>query len=336
MADRSTEPVVRLEGVGVSYGDHVACDDVSLRVEPGEIHAVVGASGSGKTTLLRAIAGFERVAEGRVSVAGEIVDDGSRYVPPERRGVGFVFQDYALFPHLSVGANVGYGMAARDPQRVNELLEWVGLPGAAGRRPSQLSGGEQQRVALARALAQQPTLLLLDEPFAHLDANRRDALRAETLALVRHANVAAILVTHDAADALAAADAVHVMNAARLLQSGPPSVVYRAPESLTVARALGPINVIDVRAHGPEFVTTDLGEVTVHGAPNRVGVRPEDLALCTSADGVPATVTERAFLGRELLLTLTSGDTTAHALCRPWDAPEGDTVHVRIRRGVGL
>lgn len=331
---------LNLENIRVSYGDTLAVEDVSLRVEPGEVHALLGASGAGKTTILRAIAGFERVDSGRICMGTGCVDDGQRWTPPEQRNVGVVFQDYALFPHLSVARNVAFGMKQPSDEAVRELLERVGLPEAASKRPAMLSGGEQQRVALARALGQAPRLLLLDEPFAHLDPSRRDTLRDETLALVRRAEVATLLVTHDATDALASADVVHVVHEGRLEQSGDPRALYDAPANPVVARAVGPLQLLDADVEEGDVARTALGpvrlrEAAARGSRGSVLLRPEWLALVgpDEARGVDARVTRRAFHGAdaELELELTSGR-TVKVRVRAWEAPEGDAVRVAVAR----
>lgn len=325
---------LHLRDVRVAYGDVVAVDAASLVVERGEVHAILGASGAGKTSLLRAVAGFERVSAGVVSVGGRVVDDGASWHPPERRNVGVVFQDYALFPHMSVRANIAYGMRPRSDAAIDELLATVGLEGKGARRPAELSGGEQQRVALARALAQKPDLLLLDEPFAHLDPARREALRDETVAIVRRSGVAAIVVTHDADDALACADLVHVMHRTRVLQSGAPRSIYEAPVDATVARAVGPAQLVPCTGDG-ERVETPLGTVAVgSGAGAFVVLRPEYLELHGpgSDRGAPGRVVGRSFRGGDLELRVDVAGFVVAVRVRPWEAPEQDEVRVAVGR----
>lgn len=291
-----------LDNVSIQYGKVTAVDGASLSVSPGEIHALLGASGAGKTSLLRAVAGFERVSSGRVHVAGNIVDGGA-WVPPEKRNVGVVFQDYALFPHLSVARNIAFGTPERDhkAKRITELLELVGLPGMGERLPRALSGGEQQRVALARALAQEPAILLLDEPFAHLDPSRRDTLRDETMRIVREAGLAAILVTHDAQDAMVAADVVHVMHDGAIRQSGAPRKIYEEPTTREVATALGPANFIG----RSELAASLLGPGNADGAGGNVMIRPEWLEVGES--GVSCEVTALRFEGATQGISLQVG-----------------------------
>lgn len=327
-----------LENLRVRYDDFVAVDGVSLRVDAGEVHALLGASGAGKTSILRAVAGFERIESGTIDIAGARVDDGERWTPPEDRNVGVVFQDYALFPHLSVGRNIAFGMRHHTRAAVAELLERVGLPDARDKRPSMLSGGEQQRVALARALGQEPGLLLLDEPFAHLDPWRRESLRDETLRVVRRAGVATLLVTHDAADALSCADIVHVVDGGRVRQSGPPRDLYIEPVDVVVARAVGPVQLLPCVVDDKGLAQTLLGPVALRspakpGARGDVLVRPESLRVLPSAarDGRRARVTRRAFRGADIELHVrVEGDVPLRVLLRAWDAPDDDNVRVEV------
>lgn len=286
-------------------------DDVSFRVAPGEFFALLGPSGCGKTTALRMIAGFERPDAGRIACGGQAVCEPGRSVAAERRGIGFVFQDYALFPHLSVTDNVRFGLRGRPRReqhaRAAQLLEQVGLSGLAERRPDQLSGGQQQRVALARALAPSPRLLLLDEPFSGLDALLRQTTRLEVRRLLEDEGVGAILVTHDQEEALSLADRVAVMNAGRVEQIDRPEVLYHAPRTRFVAEFLGPTNLVEGRASG-DRAQTPLGPVRLDrpaGGEVHLALRPEHLSLLppdepSDPNQPTGCVTSRTFRGRDV------------------------------------
>ena len=301
-------PVLVLEEVSRSFGRTRAVDGVSLEMARGECLVVVGPSGCGKSTLLRAVAGLTGVDGGSIRLAGREVSRPGSFVPAERRGVGIVFQDLALFPHLSVADNVGFGLRERpakgEPGRVGEMLDLVGLSDKAGRYPHELSGGEQQRVAIARALALDPEVVLLDEPFSHLDKGLAATVRTEAIEVLRRAGASVVLVTHDQDEALAVADRVAVMDAGRLLQVDRPEVVYHRPVDERVARFLGEGEVVagerrggesPEAGHGPEagqgadagaVARTVLGSVPVTAGPDgpvRVLLRPHDLLLARGA-----------------------------------------------------
>ncbi|MFB7663586.1 ABC transporter ATP-binding protein [Kitasatospora sp. NPDC056138] len=237
-----------ITGLHASHGRADVLSGVDLSVEDGALACVLGPSGCGKSTLLRVIAGFHRADRGQVLLGGRLLDDGHRRLPAERRRIGYVPQDGALFPHLTVAANIGFGLArGARRERVAELLALVGLDGLGERHPHQLSGGQQQRVALARALAPAPELLLLDEPFSALDATLRTELRTEVAATLRGAGATVILVTHDREEALAFADTIAVMRAGRIAQQASPQALYREPAGADVARFLGEANLLGAR-----------------------------------------------------------------------------------------
>ncbi len=262
---------------------------LELAVEAGSLTAVLGLSGCGKTTLLRVIAGFEQAERGSVSLGPRTLDDGHTYIVPEKRDIGYVPQEGALFPHLSVEANVGFGLTRRERrgETVRELLEMVGIAPLARRLPHELSGGEQQRVALARALACRPRVLLLDEPFSSLDASLRTRVREEVHALLREQGVTTVLVTHDQEEALSLADAVAVLRDGTIVQRGTPAELYERPADARLARFLGAANMVDA-AFVDGTARTPLGELPlrlVQGSRPAVSgvvlVRPEQLEVRT-------------------------------------------------------
>jgi iron(III) transport system ATP-binding protein len=300
---------VRLEGVGKSFGSVRAVEEVTLPVRAGELLAVLGPSGCGKTTLLRLIAGFERPDSGRVEVGDRLVAGPGCFVAPERRRIGMVFQDYALFPHLTVEANVAFGLARREGGEREALtrrtLELVGLQHKARSYPHELSGGERQRVALARALAPEPEVVLLDEPFSNLDASLRAGLRREVELILRDAEATAILVTHDQEEALSLADRLAVMREGRLVQVGAPEDVYSHPAGRWTAQFLGEVNVLSGVARGPD-VETELGTFDLSRPASgtvQVAVRPEQLELRADSRG-NAEVVSREFRGHDVLYRL--------------------------------
>ncbi|MBN8891690.1 MAG: ABC transporter ATP-binding protein [Rhodospirillales bacterium 70-18] len=316
-----------LTALGKRYGAVAALDGVTLEVPAGGRTAIVGPSGSGKTTLLRLIAGFEAPDAGRITLGGELLADGPAAVPAHRRGVGVVMQDGALFPHLSVADNIGFGLergAARRAARIAELMAMVGLDAAMrARRPDALSGGQQQRVALARALARQPRLMLLDEPFSALDTALRASTRKAVSDLLSGAGITTILVTHDQAEALSFADQVAVMGAGRLLQVGTPQALYERPLTPMVASFLGEAIILVARLAGGRAECA-LGLIPVadrdmdgrrHGLA-RIMLRPEQVEL--AEDGVAAEVAEVAFGGNVCTVSvrLCGGDATALTLRR--------------------
>jgi sulfate/thiosulfate transport system ATP-binding protein len=310
---------ISLHDVHKSFGDFKAVDGVSLEVPEGSLTALLGPSGSGKSTLLRLIAGLERPDQGEIAIAGEE----ALAVPPQRRGIGFVFQHYAAFKHMTVRDNVAFGLAVRRrPKaeiraRVDELLEIVGLSGYADRYPAQLSGGQRQRMALARALAVQPKVLLLDEPFGALDANVRAELRSWLRGLHDDLGVTTLIVTHDQEEAMEVADQVVIMRSGRIEQAGAPREVYRHPATDWVMGFLGPVSRI--------------GENLV---------RPHEVSLALEPDGdaVEAMVSRVIHLGSHVRVELElSGGGQAHAQLTPEKADElelerGDIVYLRHAR----
>jgi iron(III) transport system ATP-binding protein len=298
---------IEANGVTKTFGTTTAVHDASLTVGTGELVALLGPSGSGKTTLLRTIAGLEVPDRGLVRIAGRTVCGPDDWVEPESRRVGMVFQDGALFPHLDVAANVGFG--APDPARVATCLELVGLADRGRSYPHELSGGERQRVALARALAPEPDVILLDEPFAALDATLRAALRDDVADILTRSGASALMVTHDQQEALSMADVVVVMRDGAVEQSGTPEELYRAPATAWVAEFLGAAEVLPGTA-GDGSVTCELGRFPADPAlegPADVVVRPEALGIGPvpagpEPAGPTATVRGRSYFGHDQLV----------------------------------
>jgi len=292
---------IRVTRVTKRYGNIVGVADLSFAVAPGSLLTLLGPSGCGKTTALRLIAGFERLDGGSIVVGGAEVSGPEIHVPPEKRRVGMVFQDYALFPHMNVVANVGYGAQGRE--RVEALLDLVGLSGLEDRLPHELSGGQQQRVALARALAPQPAVILADEPFSNLDASLRTRVRREVKAILQDSNTTAVFVTHDQEEALSISERVAVMNDGRVLQVDNPSNLYRNPINPWVAGFLGEADFIKGRAAAGR-VDTPLGIfATDLSGPVQVMVRPELVTLVPDPDG-DAVVAGSEFYGHDQLVTV--------------------------------
>lgn len=308
---------LELHSISKSYGSHRALDNVSLSVPTGSRTVIVGPSGSGKTTLLRMIAGFEFPDTGRLSLNGQTLVDSTHEVPAHQRLIGYVPQDGALFPHMTVAANIGFGLASKGrerQERIAELMDSVALDARmADRWPHELSGGQQQRVALARALAQQPRLMLLDEPFSALDTGLRAAMRKLVARLLADAGVTTILVTHDQSEALSFADQLAVMRNGRLVQSGHPLDLYRYPEDEETALFLGDAVVMPARIEAG-WAHCDLGRIPVNNHRNnssaQIMLRPEQLQLAsvvpnaTEVTGCNAVVTERDFSGNTCTLTV--------------------------------
>ena len=331
-----------VEELSHRFGARRAVDGVSLAVAPGEIVALVGPSGSGKSTVLRLAAGLETVQRGRVAIGGEEVAGPGGSLPPEARGVGLVFQDFALFPHLTVAGNVAFGLHRRPAARrrliVRRALERVGLAGRAAAWPHTLSGGEQQRVALARALAPAPRAMLLDEPFSGLDTALRETLREETARILRESGTPTLIVTHDPEEAMLVADRIALMRAGRILQCGAPDHVYRAPADPFCATFLGAAQRFDGVVRGGR-VATPLGPVAAPGLAEGTAaqalVRPEGVRLDApdgeeGGPGVPATVRAVRGLGRAGLVALALDDGTAVRARVPWFAQPVAGAQVRL------
>jgi iron(III) transport system ATP-binding protein len=303
-----------LNAVCVTFGDTVAVDGVTLSLPSGEIGCLIGPSGCGKTSLLRAIAGFAPVGNGSIVIAGEVVSAPCWARPPETRAVGMLFQDLALFPHLTLAGNVGFGLRrwsrAAAQARVAELLELVGLSGLDARYPHELSGGQQQRAALARALAPRPRLLLLDEPFSSQDIERRAQLAQEVRQILQREHITALFVTHDQHEAFAMADRIGVLEAGRLHQWSTPYALYHRPADLFVADFIGHGELVRAVVSDSEQLDSALGWIRgripdqcAAGESVYVLVRPEDI-VHDEASPRGATVVQRSFRGPDFLYTL--------------------------------
>ncbi len=312
---------VTVTGLYKAFGTHQVLTGVDLEVPTGSLTAILGPSGSGKTTLLRMLAGFERADAGSIRIGDRLVDGPGTYLAPERRRIGYVPQDGSLFPHLTVEANVGFGLPARQRRgaRTAGLLETVGLGGLGRRYPHQLSGGQQQRVALARALAIEPAVVLLDEPFAALDAHLRASVRADVQDIFRRAGTTAVLVTHDQDEALSVADRIAALRHGRIAQYAAPDELYTRPADAELAGFIGEANLLDGVLTGG-LVDTVLGRLPVDPAATAadgqvtVLVRPEQIDLGAEAGpppegGVAARVVSHDYHGHDIVVHLRPEDT---------------------------
>ncbi len=342
--------MLTLEHVAQAYGRKQVLNNLAFHLEPGEIGCLLGPSGCGKTTALRFIAGFETLQSGRILLGGEEVAAPSRALPPEQRRLGLVFQDYALFPHLTVVANIGFGLGrlsrTERAHRVGEMLRLVGLTPEARRYPHQLSGGQQQRVALARALAPKPRLLLLDEPFSNLDVELREKLSLEVRDILKHEGITALLVTHDQHEAFAIADQVGVMNDGVIQQWGTPYALYHQPANRFVADFIGQGVLMPGTVMSTHEVKIELGLLArvkpAHdqdigllsfglGAQVEVLIRPDDI-IHDDASPLLAKVERRAFRGAEYLyaLRLPSGARVFTLVPSHHDHAIGEKIGIRL------
>lgn len=315
-----THPRLEIRNIVRDYDGKRVVDDVSLAIQPGHVTCLLGPSGCGKSTTLRIIAGVDMQTSGTIHVDGNLICDTVYRVPPERRSIGLIFQDFALFPHLTVGDNVGFGLTGSRKDklpRVGELLERVGLSHYINEYPHQLSGGEQQRVALARAIAPRPSIMLMDEPFSGLDNRLRDGIRDETLALLKDEGTSVLLVTHEPEEAMRMADEIALMRDGRIVQRGAPYNIYNAPADKAAVAFFSDINLLTGTVRGA-LTDTPFGQFLAPGVPNggqvEIVFRPQHVGIDfdrhgrgpnpTPLAGTPARgVVERArFMGSESLV----------------------------------
>ncbi len=335
-------PLLKVDRISCRYGDQTVVSDLSFHVNRGEIVSLLGPSGCGKTTALRAIAGFEPIHGGKILIDQQTASDAGFIVPPESRRIGMVFQDYALFPHLTVRDNIGFGLRKLKPgerdEQVQHLLEATRLQSLGERYPHELSGGQQQRVALARALAPRPELLLMDEPFSNLDVDLRERLSHEVRDILKREGITGILVTHDQHEAFAVSDKIGVMHAGEILQWDTPYNLYHEPNSRQVADFIGQGRFITGRVLNPETFDTALGQLEANrSCTEGVGksvdllIRPDDIVPDQQGD-IEATIIDKAFKGAETLYTLqlASGDTLLSLFPSHHEHQTGEQVRVRL------
>ena len=328
---------IRCQNLSKKFGEVHAVDGVNLSLHEGRFLALLGPSGCGKTTTLRLLAGFEPPDIGEIEIGQQIVSGEGVFIPPEQRSVGMVFQEYALFPHMSVADNVAFGIpkGVDKKARVQEALNLVGLADTGTRMPYELSGGQQQRVALARALAPQPQLILLDEPFSNLDAGLRTQVRAEVRQILRQARATVIFVTHDQEEALSLADEVAVMIKGRIVQTDTPQKLYRRPISKQVATFLGNANFLPGEALDGQ-VACALGQlptISILTGPVEVMLRPEDLVLIPDETGT-AEIISREYFGHDQLIKVRLNSTTelySRLLGSEGDFYLGQRVELKVR-----
>ena len=337
-------PLLEINDVSVSFGDTEVLSGITLELESKQLLAVLGASGAGKSTLMRLIAGFDSVGAGSIVLDGEILSDSSKTVAPEKRSIGIVPQDSALFPHLNVSQNIGFGLSVLSKEakaeRVGELLRLIRMEEFASRMPQELSGGQVQRVALARALAPRPKLVLLDEPFSALDAELRGQLREEVRQVLRAEGATAVLVTHDQEEALSLADRVAVLREGKIIQVGSPSEIYNSPADVGIATFLGESVLVDGKISGGKILT-DLGSLSAlnnvaEGATGVVAIRSENFYLQPNPTG-DSEVVGRVFFGHDALVEVQTPKLRIRARSNGPFAPEvGMRVTVWVRGAVNF
>ena len=335
-----------LDEVSRRYGETLALDRVSLDIAPSEILCLLGPSGCGKSTLLRVAAGVERPSSGRILLDGQEVAGPDSFVPPEKRGIGLMFQDFALFPHLTILDNVAFGLnsltRSEAKTEARAALERVGLAHYASEYPHILSGGEQQRVALARAIAPRPSVLLMDEPFSGLDSRLREKMREETRAILHETRATAIVVTHDAEEAMRMGDRVALMHQGKVVQTGKALDLYRAPKDILTARTFSDLNELAARIEGGSALTP-LGRFAANGLPDGaeaiVCVRQRGVRLLAPGEGVPARILDARILGDVALVEVAVQGLDAPLFARVRESdvpPQGAEVGIVIETGAVL
>jgi iron(III) transport system ATP-binding protein len=332
--------LMQIKNLSLNYGEQIVLNNLNLDANQGELTAVLGASGAGKSTLLRLIAGFESPTSGEIFIDSKLVSNSRDVVAPEKRGVGIVPQDSALFSHLTVSQNIGFGLPKGSDARIKELLNLVGLSDYADRKPASLSGGQAQRVALARALAPRPKLILLDEPFSALDAELRARLREDVRRVLRAENATAILVTHDQEEALSLADKVAILRDGKIIQSGSPTEIYNSPVDLGIATFLGDSILVDGHVEDGKIMTA-LGKITPLNtvSEEQVGVaaiRSENFYLQPNPSG-DSEVIGRVFFGHDAVVEVQTPKLKIRARSNGPFAPEvGMKVTVWVRGAVNF
>jgi iron(III) transport system ATP-binding protein len=341
-AQRTT--ILSVEGLACAYDDNTIVQGVSFDLKEGDIACLLGPSGCGKTTVLRAIAGFNSVAAGRIAMSSTVISRSGLTTPPEQRNMGMVFQDYALFPHLTVAENVAFGLSklskSDQQKRVSEMLELVCLPDLSRRYPHELSGGQQQRVALARALAPKPSLLLMDEPFSNLDTTMRKALSVEVREIVKAQGISAIMVTHDQEEAFVISDRIGVLADGQLQQWADAETLYHRPANLAVAQFVGEGEVFGAKCVSDDAFETEIGVLTMDLGRQcpindqvQLFVRPSDIRPIPVSEGkVVATVASRDFMGNAVRfrLKLDSGRVITSLDQHSGDFLPGDRVSIKV------
>lgn len=331
---------IRIENIHKRFGAVEVLKGIDLELEQGSVLALLGPSGCGKTTLLRLIAGFDPVDEGSIRFGEQLMAAPDTFVPPERRRIGYVPQEGALFPHLTVEGNLAYGLpkGANRKQRINEVLELIGLQDFGHRYPHELSGGQQQRVALGRALAPDPQLVLLDEPFNALDLELRRSMCEDVIALLRKTGTTAILVTHDPGEAFAVSDQLAVMRSGQIMQCAPPETVYWQPASESVARLTGDAIFIPGQCTSEGGIRCALGVIPLYSCcpvpicqDPTLMVRPEQFQWCQHGKGVPARVTRRSFRGDHTLIEVEIHDMCLNLRMPSLTTPQlGESGYLRV------